>query len=110
MKPTAPDDPWQRFAAAARHSQHMTAPPGNGQAPAGLVARVVARAMQARREFLELLWQRWSWRVPHSALRGDALSHIGVAAAGCGAGTSQAQAEHQAVGLVGQLLICEAGG
>jgi len=63
VKPTAPDDPWQRFAAAARHSQHMTAPPGNGQAPAGLVARVVARAMQARREFLALLWERWSWRV-----------------------------------------------
>ena len=64
MKPITPEEQWQRFAAAARQSQVLAPPPPvSGPAPAGLVARVVARAMQARREFLDLLWQRWSWRV-----------------------------------------------
>ena len=64
MKQLTPEEQWQRFAAAARQTQ-LTAPPpaAAGPAPAGLVARVVARAMQARREFLALLWQRWSWRL-----------------------------------------------
>jgi len=64
VKPITPEEQWQRFAAAARQTQVLTPPPPVcGHAPAGLVARVVARAMQARREFLELLWQRWSWRL-----------------------------------------------
>lgn len=64
MKRIAPEEQWQRFAAAARQSQVVVPPqPASAQAPAGLVARVVARAMQARREFLALLWERWSWRV-----------------------------------------------
>lgn len=68
MNPLPPEDHWQRFAAAARQGQ-LDAPsqPLGGQAPAGLVARVVARAMQARREFLALLWARWSWRVALAA-------------------------------------------
>ena len=64
MKRLAPEDQWQRFAAAARQSQVVAPPqPVATQAPASLVARVVARAMQARREFLALLWERWSWRL-----------------------------------------------
>lgn len=64
MKPITPEEQWQRFAAAARKTQSLAPTPSVvGAAPAGLVARVVARAMQARREFLELLWQRWSWRL-----------------------------------------------
>jgi hypothetical protein len=59
-----PEDRWQRFAAAARQGAVTTAPqPVVGQAPPGFVARVVERAMQARREFVALLWVRWSWRV-----------------------------------------------
>ncbi|MEI7911552.1 MAG: hypothetical protein WCK77_18110 [Verrucomicrobiota bacterium] len=64
MKPLAPEEQWQRFAAAARQRQLDTQPQADaGQPPAGFVVRVVARAMQARREFLALLWERWSWRV-----------------------------------------------
>lgn len=64
MKQITPEEQWQRFAAAARQSQAVTPPqPVCAQAPAGFVARVVARAMQARREFIALLWERWSWRL-----------------------------------------------
>ncbi|MEI7956120.1 MAG: hypothetical protein WCJ66_13205 [Verrucomicrobiota bacterium] len=65
MKSIPPEEQWQRFAAAARQQQQAAdhPQPACRQAPAGFVARVVARAMQARREFLALLWQRWSWRL-----------------------------------------------
>jgi len=62
----APEDRWQRFAAAARQGTVVVpsqAPDSGQSAPVGFVARVVAQAMQARREFLALLWERWSWRV-----------------------------------------------
>src|ERR1035437_4425008 len=62
MNPRLPNDPWQRFAAAARQGAAM-APPPPLPAPSGFVARVVAQAMQARREFVALLWERWSWRM-----------------------------------------------
>ena len=64
MSRIPPEDRWARFAAVARQAPSSSpAQADSGQAPAGLVARVVARAMQARREFLALLWERWSWRV-----------------------------------------------
>jgi len=82
MKTIPPEEHWQRFAAAARQQQLVERPhPPCGQAPAGFVARVVARAMQARREFLALLWQRWSWRLAlataaaAAVLGGFALRH-----------------------------------
>jgi len=64
MNRMAPEDRWQRFAAAARQGG-ATAPPQPvaSQAPAGFVARIVARAMRARAEFMALLWERWSWRM-----------------------------------------------
>ena len=77
MNQLKPEERWQRFAAAARHTQQIIpSPPVAGLPPAGLVARVVARAMQARREFVALLWERWSWRV---AL----VTATGALAAGC---------------------------
>ena len=62
MNPMAPEERWQRFAAAARQGV-ATAPAQQipTQAPAGFVARVVARALKARAEFVALLWERWSW-------------------------------------------------
>ena len=64
MNPRLPEEHWQRFAAAARQGG-ATAPPQQipNQAPAGFVAQVVARALQARAEFMALLWERWSWRL-----------------------------------------------
>ena len=64
MNPLPPEERWQRFAAAARQGA-ATVPlqPIPNKAPSGFVARVVAQAMQARREFLALLWERWSWRL-----------------------------------------------
>lgn len=65
MNQLPPEERWQRFAAAARQGA-ATAPllqPEPSKAPQSFVARVVAQAMQARREFLALLWERWSWRV-----------------------------------------------
>ena len=65
MKRMAPEECWQRFAAAAR--QGVATVPAQeaaaNQAPAGFVARVVARALRARAEFVALLWERWSWRM-----------------------------------------------
>lgn len=64
MNQGPPEERWERFVAAARQGVvRATPPPVTGSAPEGFVARVVARAMQARREFLALLWERWSWRV-----------------------------------------------
>jgi len=77
MKRIPPEEQWQRFAAAARQAPLAAPPqPAAGPAPAGLVARVVARAMQARREFLALLWERWSLRMALAAA-------IVAVAAGC---------------------------
>jgi len=64
MNPPPPEERWQRFAAASRQgAATLPQQPVPSKAPAGFVARVVAQAMQARREFLALLWERWSWRV-----------------------------------------------
>jgi hypothetical protein len=78
VNPIPPEDHWQRFAAAARQGQlSAPSPTVAGPAPAGLVARVVARAMQARREFLALLWERWSWRVALAAAVAAAAVALG---------------------------------
>ena len=64
MNRLAPEERWQRFAAAARQGVATLPPePPASHAPAGLVARVVALALQARAQFVALLWERWSWRV-----------------------------------------------
>ena len=64
MNPLPPEEYWQRFAAAARRGTEIAPPPPlSGPPPTGFVVRVVALAMQARREFLALLWERWSWRM-----------------------------------------------
>lgn len=64
MNRIEPEDRWQRFAAAARQGAALVpAQSLPSQAPQGFVARVVARAMLARAEFVALLWERWSWRM-----------------------------------------------
>lgn len=64
MNRISPEERWQRFAAAARQGPGITPAQAMDRQPSpGFVARVVARAMQARREFLALLWERWSWRM-----------------------------------------------
>lgn len=71
MNRLSPEAYWQRFAAAARQPEVAAPPqPGTGQVPSGFVQRVVARAMQARREFSLLLWERWSWRAALAAALG----------------------------------------
>lgn len=52
---------WAHMAAAARRAIGSL-PPRDDTAPLGFAARVVARAFEQRREWIGLLWQRWSWR------------------------------------------------
>ena len=69
-----PEELWNRFAAAARQEAVTPLQPETtGPPPGSFVARIVAQAMRARREFAALLWERWSWRA--------ALAAIAVAAA-----------------------------
>lgn len=59
MSDPAPEQRWQHFVAAARLGRPVVAAVAP---PRGFVARVAAQVMQARREFFEQLWARWSWR------------------------------------------------